>query len=102
MKFKKGQIHFLTDVFASIAVAYYVNRLLAVNSFIVRSCYLNVSSDGVQIVECDAKWDSGKNKEQERERGGNPLPHPLLYFLPCSHLSSPSSHSERLEQAGGL
>ena len=55
MKFKKGQIHFLTDVFASIAVAYYVNRLLAVNSFIVRSCYLNVSSDGVQIVECDAK-----------------------------------------------
>ena len=44
MKFEKARVHFLPDVFAAVAVVY-ANRFLAINSFIVRSCDLNVSSD---------------------------------------------------------
>ena len=59
-------------------------------------------SPGVRIVECGAKWESGKDmqEERERERGlGFSLTHyptHLLFFLLTSLVPSPPS--ERLEQ----
>ena len=101
MKFEKARVHFLTDVFAAVAVAE-ANRFLAINSFIVRSCDFNVSSDSewlacsrwvVSLFQVFRYWSAArseraekkKEKERKRERGGNPLPHPLDVFP--SHIS---------------